>query len=125
MVWWFAFRARVTQITLDGNFSVNDGRSKLRRGSVPVLVIGVGSEQPKPVNSSTSVLVASTVFSLRAVESTPDLDSLARCVVASDKAALAYDKHVRPSWSVCWMFALFCTKQMRNANDLMKYTFEC
>lgn len=109
MVWSgpFLLQAQVTQITLDGNFSVNDGRSKLRRGNVPVLVIGVGSEQPSPVNSSTSVLVASTVFSLSAVESTPDFDSLAKCVVASDRAALAYDKHVRPSWSVCWIFALF------------------
>lgn len=86
----------MTQITLDGNFS-NDGRSKFRRGKVPVLVIGVGSEHPKPVSNSTSVFVASTVFSFSALESTPDFDSLAKCVVASDKAALAYDKHVRPS----------------------------
>lgn len=100
MVWIEYGDERVTQITLDGNFS-NDGRNKFRRGNVPVLVIGVGSEQPKSVNSSTKVLVASNVFSLSAFESTPDLDSLAKCVVASDWAALAYDKQVRPSWSVC------------------------
>lgn len=80
---------RFVYITLDGNFS-NVGRSiSRRRGNVPVLVIGNGSEHPIFTNISTNVLVASTVFNFKAFESTPDFNSFVKCVEANDKAAFA------------------------------------
>lgn len=94
-------------MTLDGNFSKTFGRSvSLRRGRVPVLVIGNGSEQPKFTNKSTNDFVASIELSLSA-------DSLAfgvscvKWVDASENAAFAYDKQVRPSWSTCCRLAWF------------------
>lgn len=76
-------------MTLDGNFS-NVGRSiSRRRGNVPVLVIGNGSEQPMFINISTNVFVASNVFNFNAFESIPDFNSFAKCVEANVKAAFA------------------------------------
>lgn len=68
----------------------------LRRGKVPVLVAGNGSEQPKLTNSSTKAFVASTELSFNDASLT-FADSLAKCVDAKEQAAFAYDKQVRPS----------------------------
>lgn len=84
-------------MTLDGNFSNTFGLSvSLRRGKVPVLVIGNGSEQPKFTNISTNAFVASIELSL-SDDSLVFGVSCVRCVDANENAAFAYDKQVRPS----------------------------
>lgn len=55
----FAFVVPILYITLDGNFSY-DGPTVLRRGNVPLAVIGIASVQPNPISSSTKLVVAST-----------------------------------------------------------------
>lgn len=76
-------------MTLDGNFSNVGLNISLRRGKVPVLIIGNGSEQPKLVNVSTNALVASNVFNFKVFASMPDFNSFAKCVDANDIAAFA------------------------------------
>lgn len=105
------------QMTLDGSFS-NDGPSvSLRLGRVPLAVNGDGSVHPKPFSNSTSDVVVSNEYGCIEFGSTivVDVDSAPAPVdsraVASESAALAYDKHVRPSWSVCLMLALFCVRE--------------
>lgn len=79
---------------------------------------------PNPFSSSTSDVVVSNEYGCIEFgsddviaddvdeDSAPvPVDSLA---VASDSAALAYDRQVRPSWSVCLMLALFCAEEKKN-----------
>lgn len=98
-------------MTLDGNFS-NDGPSvSLRLGKVPLAVNGDGSVHPNPFSSSTSEVVVSNEYgciefgSGKCDDAPAPVDNLA---VARESAAFAYDRQVRPSWSVCLRLALFC-----------------
>lgn len=91
---------------------------------MPLAVNGDGSVHPKPFNSSTSDVVVSNEYGCIEfgsedadiaddvdVDSAPTpVDNLA---VANERAALAYDKQVRPSWSVCLMLALFCVRKKK------------
>lgn len=79
-------------ITLDGNFSKTLVLNiSLRRGKVPVLVIGSGSRQPRFTNIETNSFVVSCELS----PSDPEFPL--SFVEAKDNAAFAYDKDVRPS----------------------------
>lgn len=74
---------------------------------MPLAVNGDGSVHPKPFNSSTSDVVVSNEYgfiefgSIKCDEVVVDVDNAPAPVdnlaVASESAALAYDKHVRPS----------------------------
>lgn len=117
----FDWNCNCIQITLDGNFS-NDGPSVSRRlGKVPLAVNGDGSVHPKLFSSSTRDVVVSNEYGCIEFGSIDwddvdiadvDVDNapapVANLAVASESAALAYDRQVRPSWSVCLMLALFC-----------------
>lgn len=66
---------------------------------------------PKPFSSSTREVVVSNEYGCIVFGSGKCDDAPAPVVnlaVASESAAFAYDRQVRPSWSVCLMLALFC-----------------
>lgn len=92
---------------------------------MPLAVNGDGSVHPKLLNNSTNVVVVSNEYGCIEFGSidcedddiaddvdvdNPVLVALDSLAVANERAALAYDKHVRPSWSVCLMLALFCMR---------------
>lgn len=106
----------------------------LRRGSVPLAVSGDGSVHPSSVSSSTKVDVASNEYGcivfvsveLDDVDTVDDVDvdrtpaPVESRAVANDRAAFAYERHVRPSWSVCFVFAWFCKVEialLKNRSD--------
>lgn len=43
-----------------------------------------------------------------------DAEPVDERAAANDAAAFAYDKQVRPSWSVCFMLALCCNAKKKN-----------